>query len=51
MAVKRHTRDRWQRADELRQARHLERELRFMRRFWMAIAALAVIIGMGSIWS
>jgi hypothetical protein len=51
LAVKRHTRDRWQRADELRQARQLEREIRFMRRFWIVIAAMAVIIGIGSMWS
>jgi len=51
LAIKRHTRDRWQRADELRQARHLEREIRFMRRFWMVIGAMAVVIGIGSIWS
>ena len=49
--AKRNTLERWQRADELRQARHLEREIRFMRCFWLAIAALAVVIGIGSIWS
>ena len=49
--AKRNTLERWRRADELRQARHLEREIRFMRRFWMVIAVMAVIIGMGSIWS
>jgi hypothetical protein len=51
LAVERHTRDRWQRADELRQARQLEREIRFMRRFWLVIAAMALVIGIGSIWS
>ena len=49
--AKRNTLERWRRADELRQARHLEREIRFMRRFWLAIGVIALVIGMGSIWS